>query len=260
MAIAVLLVTVNVAAVSAEEKPNENGGWEFQVVPYMWFISASGDITVKGQKADLDLSFSDIWDELNIAGMLAFEGRKNRWGFYADMIAANLGHSTTVGGIKIDPTAKMAYLTAGGFYRLGTWGLSDASTNEVSTVIVDIFAGARYTYLDMELDFKNLPLPDLSEDKDWVDPLIGTRFIFDLSKQWALSLDGSIGGFGVGSDFAWNAAGLIGYRFGLFEKDNATFFGGYRAMYQDYTDGSGINKFEWDVTLHGPILGLAIRF
>jgi hypothetical protein len=31
-------------------------------------------------------------------------------------------------------------------------------------------------------------------------------------------------------------------------------------MYQDYTNGSGDNKFEWDVTLHGPILGLVIEF
>ena len=76
MILVILIVTVNVPAVSAEEKHNENGGWEFQVVPYLWFISASGDITVRGQKADMDLSFSDIWDELNIAGMLAFEGHK----------------------------------------------------------------------------------------------------------------------------------------------------------------------------------------
>ncbi len=260
MAIVVLIVAVNVPAVSAEEKQNENSGWEFQVAPYMWFISMDGDVKVKGQKSDVDASFSDIWDELNIAAMVAFEGRKNRWGFFGDVIAANLGNSTTVGRIRIEPDINALWLTAGGFYRLGTWDLSDASTNEEPTVTLDVFAGARYTYLDMELDFKNVPLPDPSGDKDWLDPLIGARAIFDLSEQWALSLDGSIGGFGVGSDFAWNAAGLIGYRFGFFGKDNATAFGGYRAMYQDYTEGSGNDQFEWDVTLHGPILGLAIRF
>jgi hypothetical protein len=42
---------------------------------------------------------------------------------------------------------------------------------------------------------------------------------------------------------------LIGYRFGLFGEDNARIVGGYRAMYQDYTDGCGDNKFKWDVTL-----------
>ena len=260
MAIAAILVAVNVPSVSAEEKPVENSGWEFQVAPYMWFLSASGDVTVKGQKSDLDLSFNDIWDELNIAAMLAFEGRKGRWGFYGDIIGANLGKSTTVDGIKIDPTVKLFWMTAGSSYRLGTWNLSDASSNEVPTVTVDAFAGVRYTYLDIKLDFKNVPQPSPSGDQDWFDPLVGARAIFDLSEKWAVSLDGSIGGFGVGSDFAWDAAGLIGYRFGLFGKDNSTFFGGYRARYQDYTNGSGDDKFKWDVTLHGPILGLGIGF
>ena len=92
---------------------------------------------------------------------------------------------------------------------------------------VDVFSGTRYTYHDMKLDFKNVPQPSPSGDQDWVDPLVGARANFNLTQRWALSLDGSIGGFGVGSDFAWDAAGLIGYRFLLFSKENnAAFFGG----------------------------------
>ena len=72
---------------------------------------------------------------------------------------------------------------------------------------------------------------------------------------------GDVGGFGVGSDFTWGAMGTIGYNFRLFsEKNNARAAVGYRAIYQDYTDGSGDDKFKWDVTYHGPILGLVIEF
>ena len=35
---------------------------------------------------------------------------------------------------------------------------------------------------------------------------------------------------------------------------------GYRALAQDYSTGSGVNSFRWDVTLHGPVLGFTIRF
>ncbi len=70
---------------------------------------------------------------------------------------------------------------------------------------------------------------------------------------------GDIGGFGVGSDFAWNVAGLLFYDFDLFGKD-ASVIAGYRALYQDFEDGSGANKFAYDVTTHGPILGMVIRF
>ncbi len=262
--IVALTLTLFAPAVSAEEKTKEKSDWEFQVAPYMWFISTSGDVTVKGQKSDLDLSFDDIWDELNIAAMLAFDARNGRWGFYGDIIYANLGDSDVegpLGFVKIDPTIKLAWLTAGGFYRLGSWGLSEAAAKKAPTVTMDVFAGARYTYLDIELDFKNVPQPTASGDKHWVDPLVGSRVILDLTQRWAISLDGSIGGFGVGSDFAWDAAGLIGYRFPLFSKENnAALFGGYRARYQDYTDGSGDDEFKWDVTLHGPILGMSIGF
>ena len=57
-------------------------------------------------------------------------------------------------------------------------------------------SSTRYTYHDMKLDFKNVPLLDPSGDEDWVDPLVGTHAIFDLSERWASSQDGSIGGFG----------------------------------------------------------------
>jgi len=71
---------------------------------------------------------------------------------------------------------------------------------------------------------------------------------------------GDIGGFGAGSEFTWQAAGMVGYRFGLFGDDNARVLAGYRALYQDYKSGSGSNEFKWDMTLHGPVLALAISF
>jgi hypothetical protein len=259
LAAVVLSLAVVAPLVSAEEKPDEKGGWEFRVAPYMWFISLDGDVTVRGQESDLDLGFSDIWDELNIAGMLTFDARKDKWGLFGDMIAAHLGKSKTVNGIKIDPTIKMALLTAGGTYQLGRWKLSDTEGKDGPAATIDVMFGVRYTYLDIDLDFQRIR--DASGHKDWVDPLIGARAFIDLSDRWTLSLKGNVGGFGVGSDFTWGAMGTLGYRFSLFsEKNNARVAAGYRAIYQDYSDGSGNNRFEWDVTLHGPILGLVIGF
>jgi len=246
--------------VLAEEQANEQSDWEFHVAPYMWFVSMEGDVTVKGQKSDVDSSFSDIWEEMNIGGMIAFDGRKGDWGFFGDVIYANLGKDKSVqGGIRIDPSINTLWLTAGGFYRLGTWDLSDTSEKKASAVTVDIFAGGRYTYLDMTLDIEDFP--NRKSDKQWVDPLVGVRTLWELSERWRLSLQGNVGGFGVGSDFSWGASGLLGYCFSLFSKENnATFYAGYRALYQDYSDGSGDDKFRWDVTVYGPMLGLAIRF
>lgn len=259
LAAAVLSLAVLAPLVSAEERPDEGREWEFRVAPYFWFVSMDGNVTVKGQKSDVDTDFSDIWDELNIAGMVTFDARKGNWGFLGDVIYADLGKSKSVGGIDIDPTVKLAWVSAGGFYRLGTWKLSDAAGKDVPAVTVDGLFGARYTHIDVNLDIKGFP--NRSGNKNWLDPLVGARAFFDLSEHWTLSLHGNVGGFGVGSDFTWETLGGIGYRFRFFSKENnARAVGGYRAVHQDYTDGSGNDKFEWDVTLHGPILGLVIEF
>ena len=122
--IVTLILSSFAQLVSAEEKANEQNGWEFQAAPCMWFISLEGNVTVRGQKSDVDTSFSDIWDELNIAGMIALDGRKGNWGFFGDTIYANLGKVKSGQRIRIDPSINVLWLTAGGFYRLGTWDLS----------------------------------------------------------------------------------------------------------------------------------------
>jgi hypothetical protein len=262
-----ILTDAFVSSVAAEEKPAE-GGWEFTVAPYLWAVAMNGNVTVRGLKADVDVSFNDIWDELNFAFMLAYEARKGRWGLWGNTIYADLGDSDVDGpdGLsEVDPTVKAFWQELGGFYRLGTWDLADKADEKAPSVTVDTFLGARYTYLDAKIDFKfegprRSFSNDVDEDKSWVEPLVGVRTIWDFYERWALSLAGNIGGVVFGSDFAWSASGLIGYQFSLFGEDNAKVFGGYRALSQDYTDGSGDDKFEWDVTLHGPILGLGIRF
>jgi hypothetical protein len=52
---------------------------------------------------------------------------------------------------------------------------------------------------------------------------------------------------------------MFGYDFHIGSLSSRVFLGA-RALYQDYEDGSGSQKFAWDVTQFGPVLGLALRF
>jgi hypothetical protein len=126
-------------------------------------------------------------------------------------------------------------------------------------VVVDPYASARYTYLDTKLKIRNGG-PQVDANKSWVHPIVGIRTLWQLTPKWGVTALGEIGGFGISgaSKLSWLAAGLIGYRFGLFRGDNARVLAGYRVLYQDYTDGNGRNRFKWDMTLHGPTLALAI--
>lgn len=91
--------------------------------------------------------------------------------------------------------------------------------------------------------------------RNWVEPFVGARANIDLGEDFVLQVRGDVGGFGLGSDFAWQLAAVIGWQFEMFDMDAALFVG-YRALAQDYEEGS----FEWDVIAHGPILGLGFTF
>ncbi len=256
----VALVAVTPASLPAQEQADEDSEWRYSVTVYGWLLALDGDVTVKGIKSDLDVSFSEIWDELNIAGFTEFEAWKGRFGLFVNGFYADLGHSTKVSGVRLDPDLQVFWGSTGALCRLGTWDLTDEPGKYSPTVTLDTYLGVRYSWLDVKLDFKDALLPDPSGKEDWFEPILGLRTIWDLSDRWSLSLAGDIGGMAFGSDFAWGAYGVFGYRFNLFGNDNARVIMGYRALSQDYDDGHGSNKFEWDVTIHGPVIGLTIPF
>lgn len=232
---------------------------EITAAPYMWFLSLDGNATVKGQKGDVDVGFSDIWDNLNVGAMFEGEVRKGRFGVYGNIIYADLESTNTTSGVKIKGDATTVWAGLGAYYRLGPWDL-DATRSDGPQLIVDPYAGIRYTYLDLKLDVKGGG-PNFSGDQDWVDPIIGVRTIWQFTPRWSFNTISDIGGgVGDGSDFTWQAAGYVGYRFAIFSPDDSNLLVGYRALYQDYTKGSGANKFQWDVTAYGPMAGLAVRF
>jgi hypothetical protein len=233
---------------------------EVKATPYMWFLQLDGNATVKGQKGDVDVSFQDIWDNLNIGVMFEGEVRKGRIGIYGNIIYADLESTNDVSGTEIKGEATTVWAGAGAYYRLGPWNLDALGSSGGSPqLIVDPYAGVRYTYLDLHLDVKGGG-PDQSGDQDWVDPIIGFRTIWEFDPRWTFTTLGDLGGFGVGSDFTWQAAGFIGYNFSIFQASDSRLLLGYRALSQDYKNGSGDDKFEWDVIAHGPMAGLAITF
>jgi hypothetical protein len=243
--------------------------WQVSLTPYLWAISLNGDVGVAGKSADVDVSFSDLLDDLNGAVMLDLELRKGQFALMSDTIYANLSGDGNGpdGRLNVKTTANMLLQGLAGTYRLGTWRLAELAEAGPLGVSVDPYAGIRYTYLDTELKGK-LDLPDLGidaqrtveADKQWVDPIVGLRTIWTLGERLSMILAGDIGGTSQSSDYSWEALGVLGYRFSLFGEDNANMLAGYKVLRQKFEDGDGRSEFEWDVTMHGPVLGLTIRF
>ncbi|MCC6682860.1 MAG: hypothetical protein IT445_18335 [Phycisphaeraceae bacterium] len=233
--------------------------WRVDLDTWIWAMGIEGDIGARGLTSSVDATFFDVLDAsdslIGLAGRL--EIGKGKWAGFVDGAYNKIGVDNATGSLgiaKVDVTIEQAVVDFGLMYRLMDKP-SDQGSRRNNTL--DVYAGARYQSLDIELDPATLPTRDHSQN--WIDPIIGLKTTIPLSERFYLLAWGDIGGFGVASDFTWATTAILGYDFTLFSR-SATVFGGYRAIGTDYTDGSGANKFTWDATLHGPILGLTIKF
>jgi hypothetical protein len=211
--------------------------WDVVVSPYLMGASISGETTVRGLTADVDVSASDILSNLQFGAMGLFIARRGDWGFGADAMWMALG--TTVRDINVD-------FNQGAFAFYGLRRLGPAA---------DATFGLRVNTLQGELTFKNLGLA-ASQDKTWVDPIAGLILRVPGEGRVRFRVYGEVGGFGAGSDFTWQLFPVVGV--GLTGSASLEF--GYRWLGIDYATGERNEEFRYDMLTQGPVLGLALRF
>ena len=242
--------------------PPAADGWRTNFVSLIWLIGMDGDVGVGDRTADVSADFGDILDASD--SIFAYSGRlevaKGRWGGFIDGTYAKLGvddQSGPLGRSEIDITNELAVVDFGLMYRLGQWSPFRAAERNRHDITLDLYAGGRYSHVELEVDPARFE--SRSRSQDWVDPIVGAKLVLPLSQRWRLVTGGDVGGFSVESDFTWSATAVFGYDFQLFGH-RATAFAGYRAIGQDFTDGSGDDEFTWDMILHGPLIGLDFKF
>jgi hypothetical protein len=239
------------AAPSAEDSKS---GWSFTIAPYLWATSLDGNATVGGTKSDIDIPFKDILKDLSFGGMVLVDVERGPFGLGINGMFARVSPDSENNGVKIDTTSDTLQLEVAPYYRLVDWAYGVSSSGQPLRLVIEPEAGFRFTYLRAELNVRHGG-PTVDESENWVDPLIGSRFGIDLADNWNLTAEGNVGGFGVGSDLAWNVQGFVGYKTSLFGLPT-TLAAGYRALHQDYDH----NDFKWDVTMYGPVIGAVLRF
>jgi hypothetical protein len=220
--------------------------WTFDAFVYLWFAGVSGNLTVKGQDVDLEGDGDGFSGETSLSGFLGhFEAHHGPWSYAFAPIFLNVETTGTQSG-GVDAVVKIDAQIHEGFIA-----------HELSSSW-DWLAGARYYELDTGVDLSagGVPIASPGSVHAWVDPIVGARYHTDFSEHWSLHARGDIGGFGVGSDFAWNASALVGYRFSSCCAAQL----GYRALSLDFTDGSGTDRLAYDLTMRGPILGVSFSF
>jgi hypothetical protein len=232
-------------------------GWRFDVAPfYLWLPALNGRITVGETSASVDQSVGDTLDlafeSLKFAATGRVEARKGRALLTLDLMYMDLGENVqTDVGAGVTVRSKQLILEFGGGYHLLDWSVAGEGKPSLA---VDVLAGGRYVDLDSGITIENVL--DVDRSQDWLDPFIGGRLRLDIIDRLSVSVRGDIGGFGVGSHFAWNMAAILRYQVSPRVSTGV----GYRILDINYSEGTGARAFRYDVQMRGPVLGLDIHF
>ena len=219
-----------------------SSGWKYIVEPYFLLPNMSGTTGVGTVTADVDAGTGDILGALDFGAMLYLEMHDARWACSLDGMYMNLGAEETTPLGTVDLDLKQLGVMAAGYRRVAPWA--------------EAMLALQYNGLEAGLVGSGPLAVERSSDKSWVDPYVGVRLMSPGAGKWRVEFLGAVGGFGVGSQFAWQAFPQAGYRVSeLFEIT-----GGFRALDMDYEDGSGSEAFVYDMTTYGGQLGARFHF
>jgi hypothetical protein len=232
--------------------------WEFDATLYLWAAGIDANTRTGG---DIDISFDDILDDLDMAFMAAAGARKGKWSLLADTVYLDIsqdeGGSETVPVLgpvtanrTVDSDIKMeaSITTFGVGYNLVDNGRAT----------LDVLAGGRYAWVDvtvkLDLDRSGAVVQTsrrekVSDSKGVWDGVVGARGAIELNDNWYVPYYADVG---TGdSDLTWQALAGIGYKFGWGDVLLA-----YRYLDYDFDSGFLLK----DLTVSGPALGARFLF
>ena len=170
--------------VLAQNKSTINSNWVYSVTPFLWITGQKGKVATlpPAEPADLDVSFSDIIDNMDLSLMGFFEARKGRFGLFSEIFYV---------GISTDADTPGRFYS-GADYEQDLWGVSFGASYAVSQNdqhVLDAVILARFWDLNNELKLNAGTLPDTktSEHERWQDALIGLKGKFRLNQKWSVT-------------------------------------------------------------------------
>jgi hypothetical protein len=264
--VTVLCLLVVAAPVSAEEAADAPRAWQFSLAPYFWAAGLEGTLDAERVSADIDVSFSDIWNALDVGVLGAFEARRGKLRLSTNLIYLKLSEDAEKPRSPLLPIASpgsfiVRTVTQEGILELRpTWevlSLAPFGASDERRVALDLGAAARVVWIDEHLSVKLRPgVPvgpfarDFDESTDWVDFVFAARVRAGLTERVSLVVAGDYGGFDIGSSShrTWSLLGFVSYRLG----EHWDLAGGWRTL--------ELERDRVELEMAGPLLGVIYRF
>lgn len=265
--LALLLLTVSAVAARAQEE-SAKSPWAFELTPYVWLPEVQGAIKARDETVDVDVGFGDIFDLLGNGDLFAAGGhaevRYDRFSFFLDAFGGTVRPTAnvTVGRtvtrtVTADLTVNFAFFEFGPAYRVLQWPMDQPGR----PITIDALVGGRlmYFYESLALDGSGGFFNRFTKSSStWVDPFVGGRFAVPVWGDLDVVFRGDIGGFGAGSELAWNVIG--GFQYILpWEPGGAqtSLVAVYKALSFEYESDRDVTSA---LEFRGPAFGLAFRF
>lgn len=247
-----IIITVLAASLSFYANAKD---WSFELEPYLMVTSIEGDASIgRVSGTPIDVDFSTILDNLDMAAMLHFEAHhKSGWGLAMDYSFMDLSQkkSSSLDGF-LNVGIRQGVLETLGLYRI--------KYNSGTTI--DYFAGIRWWDNDLELTLDpaiTTGSQNIKVKEDWIDVVAGMRIKTKIAKNWHVMARADIGGFGLSADFTSTVEAGATYRISkLMTLDMK-----YKASWIDYDNEKnvgGVDNYQYDTVTHGPVLGLVFNF
>jgi hypothetical protein len=235
----VLLMVGGSVSLTFAADDGEAESWEFEITPYIWGAGLDGDVSSGGVSIPIENDYNFfVLENLDLVGSATFEARKHNWALLFDGLYIRYSDDLS------NPSFETHLVNEGGFFEAAV------SYRFEKLKFMEFIAGARYVFVNLDLALT--PGPVVKASKDWVDPILGLRFTWEMTDRWLIRLRGDLGGFGAGSDLVSSAALTIEYHL----SEMFALKAGYRFMKGEFED----RDFIHDVSLSGFGLGLGIRF
>lgn len=219
---------------STAARAQEQSGWSIEPSVYLLLAGLTGTVGIGPIDVDLSQPSEAVWD-LNAAFMGSVRVAYRAWAFNADVMYADLGatKNDSHGSLQeliFEPTVS---------YRVYSW--------------LEPLVGIRYD--DVGGDISGPFGSSHAAKHGWVDPIVGVNLRLPLSGSVDLIVRGDVGGFGVGSNFTWQAYPHVSWEVSRLISLQA----GYRVLSVDYETGSGADRLKFDIVELGPQLGITFH-
>ncbi|QQX79086.1 outer membrane beta-barrel protein [Shewanella sp. KX20019] len=222
--------------------------WEFEISPYLWLVNQQGQTGYIDENGipiivDMDMSFSDIFENLDSAALLNVQANKGDWQFWIDLVYMKLKYDTKTEFASAELSAKQKMLDIVAAYRF----------SKQANMEWYAFAGGRVIDISNKLEvrfFERRRDPSFADE--WYDPLIGIKNKWSFSEGFYLISRADLGGFGIGSDLSW----ALNLTMNQDLSEHWALKYSFRYIDIDYDD----NDFIFDVASSGFGLGVTYQF